>query len=106
MALVVFLAAAPGVEEVAGEFDIGIAAAAAFHVIHKAPEPHQRLLHLLMPVEPLPLARPEVGHPTIGELFRRIVQPFVTTISQRVMIDRGLDEIAGHITFMIAAMGG
>src|ERR1039458_4816624 len=67
-------------------------------------EAHERLLHFLVAVIPVLLARPEVGHPAIPKLLRGVVQPFVLSFGQRVMVDRGFDEVTRDVSFMIAAM--
>ena len=79
---------------------------AAFHVVDEAAEAHQRLLHFLVAVEPRLLARADVRHPAIGEFLRGVVEPQVLAAGQRVVIDRGLDEIAGDVAFVIAAIRG
>ena len=103
LALVVFRAAAPAIEQKFRELDVAVAVAAALHVVHETAEPHERLLHFLVAVEPFLFARPDVRHPAIRQFFRRIVKPLVLAAGKRVMIDGRLDEIAGGVALVIAA---
>src|SRR5215469_10106180 len=76
----------------------------AFLIIDEPAEANQRLLHLLVPVKPLLLARPDVRDPAVSQLLRPVVQAKVFSIGERVVIDSRLYEITGHVTFMVAAM--
>ena len=57
-----------------------------------------------MPVEPVFLAWTDVSHPAVSQLFGGVVEPQVLAIGQRVVVDRGLNEVAGDIALVIAAM--
>ena len=59
-----------------------------------------------MAVVPVLLARAEVGHPAIGQLLGRVVEPLVLAVGQRVVVDGRLDEVAGHVALVIAAVAG
>ena len=106
VALVVLRAAAARIEQELGESDVRVAAVIAFLIVDEAAETHQRLLHLLVTVEPLLLARTDVRDPAVGQFLRGVVQAKIFAVGQRVVIDRGFDEVAGDIAFMIAAMIG
>ena len=73
MALVVLTPITPAIEQELGQPDIAVAAAAALHVVHEPAKAHERLLHFLVAVIPVLLARPEVGHPAIPKLLRGFV---------------------------------
>ena len=73
VALVVLRTAAAGVQQELRERDIGIPAVIPFLVVHKAPEPHERLLHFLVAVEPFLFARADIRYPAIGQLLCRVV---------------------------------
>src|SRR5215467_13284117 len=102
--LVVLLPAATRVQKELGELNVGIAAALAFHVIHEAAEAHQRLLHLLMAVEPFLLSRTDVRYPTVGKSLRCLVESQVRAVGKRVMVDCRFDEVPGNVAFVIAAL--
>src|SRR5262249_59384410 len=90
--------------EEARERDVGSALAAALLVVDEAAEAHERLLHLLMAVVPLLLAGAEVLDPAVGELLRGVVEPAVLASGQREVVDRGLEEVAGDVAFVVAAL--
>src|SRR6185437_2129796 len=104
MALVILRPAAARIEQEFCERNIRISAMIAFLIVHKAAETHQRLLHLLMSVEPLLFARTDVRYPAIHELFRSVVQAKVLTVGERVVVDGRFNEVAGNIAFMIASV--
>src|SRR5690348_7299854 len=95
VALVVLRSAAARIEQEFRKRNIRISAMIAFLVVHKAAETHQRLLHLLMSVEPLLFARPDVRDPAVRELFRGVVQAKVLTVGERVVVDGRFNEVAG-----------
>ena len=78
----------------------------AFHIIHKAPEAHQCLFHLLMAIVPIFLAWPDVRDPAIGQFFSCVVEAKVLAVSQRVVINGRLDEVSGDVPFVVTAMIG
>ncbi len=111
LALVVLLAAgllAAAVDEELGERDVVVAVAAALHVIDEAAEADEGLLHLLMAVIPLLLAGAgaDVGGPAVGEFLRGVVEAKVLSLGEGVVVDGGLDEVAGGVALVIAAMFG
>jgi hypothetical protein len=67
--LVVLRSPTARVEQEFRESDIYVSAMIAFLVVYNAAESHQRLLHLLVPVEPLLLTRPEVRNPAVRKFF-------------------------------------
>src|SRR5258708_5957305 len=76
----------------------------ALLVVYEAPEAHQRLLHLLVSVEPFLLAWPDVCNPAICKFFGGVVQAQIFAIGERVVIDGRFDEVARDVAFMITAM--
>src|SRR6516162_1165266 len=102
--LVVLLSAATRVEKELGELNVGIAVTLAFHVIHEAAEAHQRLLHLLMAVEPFLLTGTDVRNPAVGKFLGCVVESQVGAAGQRVMVDRRFNKVPGNIAFVIAAL--
>lgn len=73
MTLVVLRPTPTGVEKKLCKRDVCIAAVVAFLIVHKSAEAHQSLLHLLVSVEPVPLAGAKVRCPAIGQFFCRIL---------------------------------
>ncbi len=111
VALVVFLAAPARIEQEAGQRDIAVAAPNtlrifALFVVDEAAETDQRLLHLLVAVEPFLLAGPDIGDPAIGQLLGGVIQPQIAAVGQGVVVDRRFDEIAGGVAFVVAALFG
>jgi len=107
VALVVLAAVPAAVQEELGQLDVAVAVAARpLHVVHEPPEPHQGLLHLLVAVVPVLLARSQVGGPAVGQFLGRIVQPLVRAVGQGVVVDGGLDEVAGHIALVVPPVPG
>src|SRR5690349_9257382 len=104
MTLIVLLSAATRVQKEFGELNVGITLTLAFHVIHESAEAHQRLLHLLMAIEPFFLTGTDVRHPAVGKFLGRLVEPQVFPVGKRVMVDGRFDEVSGNVAFVIAAL--
>ncbi len=77
-----------------------------FLIVDEASESHQCLLHLLVAVEPVLLARPDVRNPAVSQFLGRVVQAQILAIGERVVIDGRLDEVSGDVPFVVAAMIG
>ena len=106
MALLVLGAVATTIEQEFRQRDVPISLPSAFHFVHKATESHQRLLHLLVTVEPLLLwGWTNVVGPAVAEFLRGVVQAIVLAISHRVVIDRRLDEVSRDVPFVIRTRG-
>ena len=65
LALVIFVSAAAVVQQKFGQADIAVAMSLSFHVIDKTAKTHERLFHLLVPVEPGLLSRADIGYPAV-----------------------------------------
>ena len=97
---------AAAIEQEFGELDVTIAVAVPFRVVDEPAEAHECLFHFLVAVEPFLLAGADVRHPAVGQFLRRIVEPFVLALGERVMIDRGFDKVTGHVAFMVTTAFG
>ena len=75
-------------------------------VIDEAPETHQSLLHLLMPIKPGLLSWAKVRDPAIRQFLCCVVETKVLPVGQGVVVDGGLNEVSRHIAFMVATMLG
>ncbi len=106
MALVVLAAVFAAIEQELGEVHVGVAASVALDVIDEASKAHEGLFHFLMAVEPVLLARPEVGHPAIRQPLGGVVETPIRALGQGVVIDGRLDEVAGDVALVIAAIAG
>src|SRR5215469_415717 len=104
MALVVLLPAATRVQKELGKLNVRIAVTFAFHIIHEATKTHQRLLHLLMAVEPFLLTGTDVRYPAVSKFLGCVVEAQVSAVGKRVMVDRRFDEVSGNVAFVIAAL--
>src|SRR5689334_16086571 len=115
MALVILMAITRGVDgssvsriqQKLRELDVRIAFAVTFHVVDEPSESDERLLHLLMAVVPRFLRTgAEIVAPAIRKFLSRVVQPCILLFRHQVVVDGGLDEVSGNISFVIAAMSG
>ena len=106
VALVVFGAVLPAVEQELREGNVAVAFSPSFNLIDEAAEAHQRLLHFLMAVVPRLLRRrSQIRMPAIRQFLGAVVEPRVLLAGHQVMIDGRFQEVAGRIAFVIAAMG-
>ena len=76
---------------------------AAFHIIDKPSETNQCLLHLLVAIIPFLFTRANICHPTVGKFFGCIIQPFVFSLCQGIMVNGGFKKITRNIAFMVAS---
>src|SRR5450631_4156117 len=106
VALVVLRTAFAGIEKELGQRDVRVTATMAFLIVDEAAKANQGLLHLLVAVVPALLAGSDVGHPAVGQSFGGVVEAKILAVGQRVVVDGRLDEIAGDIAFMVAAVIG
>src|ERR1019366_3051868 len=94
------------VEQELGGLNVFVALAAAFDIVHKAAEAHERLFHLLVTVVPGLLRRgAEMTGPAVGQAARRVVEAGVFFIGHLVVIDGGFEEVAAGVALVVGAVG-
>src|SRR5262249_29437927 len=104
MALIVFRATLAAIEQELSQRNVTVSSPAAFDLVDEAAEAHQRLLHLLMSVEPLLFGRgSDVIRPAVCKFPGRVVQACILVFGHHVVVDGGFEKIAGNVALVIGA---
>jgi hypothetical protein len=92
------------IQEEPGQLDVLAAFAGALEIVYEAAEPHQRLLHSLVLVVPrLRGGGTDVVAPAVREFSGRVVEARVLSAGGGVVVDGGLQKVAGDIALVIGA---